>query len=341
MAMQKISLAEAAELIRDADRVLVTSHPGPDGDAVGSTLAAYHGIRSMGKEVIAYNPDVIPGRFRFLVGADEVVNQWPSEGVDLTVVLDCSDVRIFPEGRLPSEILGKVLVVDHHKTLGDIGDVVYHDDKAAAVGILLHRIFTHLGVKLDVPTAEAIYCSIFSDTGSFRYQNTNPEAMRISAELLELGIDPWHVASHIYENQPLEQMRLLCMSLQTLAVSDDGRAAALMVSEEMLTATGAMPHMVDGFINYARGIEGVEVAILMRTKPGAAVRVSFRSRGRIDVSALASKFGGGGHYNAAGCRITGEVEDVRKRLFDEVHRLLDGSGDAGADAASATEASIQ
>jgi bifunctional oligoribonuclease and PAP phosphatase NrnA len=324
--MDKVSLAEAAELIRGAQRVLVTSHPGPDGDAIGSTLAAYHGMRTMGKDVIAYNPDSVPGRFSFLPGAEDVVDQWPTESVDLTVILDCSDERIFPDGRLPSELLGKILVVDHHKTLGDIGDVVYHDEKAAAVGILLYRIFTHLGVEINHATAEGIYCSIFSDTGSFRYQNTNPEAMRISAEMLEIGIDPWRVASHVYEMQPVEQLRLLSLSLDTLAISADGRAAALTVSDEMLATTGATPYMVDGFINYARGIKGVEVAILMRPKGNGPVRVSFRSRGLVDVSALAVKFGGGGHYNAAGCRIPGKVEDVRDALFKQVAALLNESG---------------
>jgi phosphoesterase RecJ-like protein len=246
----------------------------------------------------------------------------PTECFDLTLVLDCSEARMFSIPP-PRERLGQVVVIDHHRTVGDFGDVIYRDESAASVGVLLFRLFQQLELPMSQPMAEALYCSVLSDTGSFRYQNTNPEALRVGAALLESGVKPWRVASNLYETRPREQLQLLADVLQTLRVSEDGLAAALTVSEEMLTRTGCTPDMVDGFVNYARSLRGVEVAILMRPRSDA-VRISLRSRGSFDVSAIAARFGGGGHRNAAGCTLGGatDCDQLLDELFADVRRLF-------------------
>ena len=169
--------------------------------------------------------------------------------------------------------------------------------------------------------AEALFCTVMSDTGSFRYQNTNPEAMQVSAVMLEQGVDTWRVASHLYEDHPANEVKLLGLVLGTLEVSDDSLCAALMVTPEMLRETGCGQDVVDGMINYARGVEGAQVAILMRPGDGQ-VRVSLRSRGAVDVARVAEQFGGGGHHNAAGFSRTGELSLVRQELFAAVSWLL-------------------
>ena len=316
------SLAAVAQALRRGQSFLVTSHPSPDGDAIGCMSATLLVLEELGKQVVAYHPDPVPRRFAFLAGTERFTSNLPPGDFDVTVVLDCSDGRMFPED-LDRSRLGRVVVIDHHKTVGDLGDLVLRDPTAAAVGVLLFRVFGQLGVELNPRVAEALYCSLLSDTGSFRYQNTNPDAMRVAAALLEAGVDPWRVSSSLYEERPYRELDLLARVLQTLVVSADGICASLTVTGQMLADTGCTPDMVDGFINYARGIRGVEVAVLFRPGPHS-VRVSFRSRGKVDVSRIAESFGGGGHHNAAGCTIQGELDEIRADLFAEVSRTVAG-----------------
>lgn len=318
------SIDEVVESIERGRKFLVMSHPNPDGDAVGSMVAMLLMLESMGREVVAYSPDPIPHRFRFLKGAERITHTYPEGPFDTSIVLDCSDSGLMEQGGVDPSTLTNVVVIDHHKTPGDFGDIVLVDPSAASVGVLLVSVFEQMELTLSLDVAEALYCSVMSDTGSFRYQNTNAEAMRVVASLLELGVDPWYISSNVYEERPRCELELLSLVLQTLVVSDDGRAASLTVTEQMLQQTGSSPDMIDGFINYARGIKGVEVAVLLR--PGrSGVRVSLRSRGEIDVSRLAEQFGGGGHHNAAGFTVGQDPEQLREEIFVEVARLLSRS----------------
>ena len=321
-AVMELSLDEVCDVFSQTQRVLVTSHPNPDGDAIGSMLACYWALKPLGKQVWLYNPDPIPTTFSFLSGVEEIHRHLPEQAFDHTIVLDCSDERMFPEGVPSRERLGKVVVVDHHKTLGAIGDVVYRDTSAAAVGVLLYRIFSAMKLELSIEAAEATYCSILSDTGSFRYQNTNPEALNVAAELVAAGVQPWHIASNLYETRPAGQLKLLARVLRTLQLSQDGTSAALTVDEQMLQETGCTVDMVDGFVNYARGLRGVQVAMLLRVERDG-IRVSMRSRGAIDAAEIAAGFDGGGHHNAAGCTVRDvDVATLTERLFAEVSRQV-------------------
>ena len=324
------SVAEVVQAIHKGRSFLVTAHPDPDGDAIGSMAATLLVLEDLGKEVVAYNPDPVPGRFRFVPGTDRFTVDFPARTFDVTLVLDCSDDRMLPADR-DCSLPGTIVVVDHHKTHGNLGHVALRDPGAAAVGVLLFRIFGELEVVISKEVAEALFCSLMSDTGSFRYQNTNPEALRVAAALLETGVDPWHVSSNLYEERPRCELDLLARVLQTLEVSADGLAASLVVTGEMLAQTGCTPDMVDGLINYARGVQGVEVALLFR--PGDdSVRVSFRSRGTVDVAQVAQRFGGGGHHNAAGCVIRKaqgggrQIDQIRAELFAEVSRIVGQGG---------------
>lgn len=321
---ERSTLHQVAEALQRSRRLLITAHPDPDGDAIGSMAAAYVALSSDARRsVVPFNPDPVPRRFRFLAGTSAFVQDLGGQRFDTTLLLDCSDQRIFHSGKLCREQMGTVVVVDHHKTPETVGDLVLRDPSAAAVGVLLYQIFRRLGVDLQ-PVAEALFCSIMSDTGSFRYQNTNPEAMTVAGELLALGVNPWQVASRLYESRPHREVELLGLVLRTLQVSADGRCAALTVTQEMLDRCGCPPEVTDGLINYARGVDGVEVAILLRPRPEGTVRVSFRSRGQVDVSRIAERFGGGGHRNAAGCTLHQSPEKALAVLFGEVQRLLHG-----------------
>jgi len=279
-------------------------------------------VHELGREVVVYSPDPVPRRLRFLEGTEHFVSEVPAGAFDTTLVLDCSDSKLFNGNRLPEAIQGTRVIIDHHKTGGDFGEVKYIDPTAAAAGVLLYRVFSAMGLDL-ARAAEPLYCTIMADTGSYRYQNTNREAMEVAGALLDHGLDPWRVASHLYEDRPRGEVELLGKVLSTLEVSEDGLCGSVTVTPEMLSSCGCGPDATDGLINYPRGITGVEVAVLFRPRDGG-VRVSFRSRGRHDVSAVAARLGGGGHHNAAGAFLReATVEEARERVFAEVRETLD------------------
>jgi len=327
------NLPRVIDALASARRVLCTMHRHPDGDALGSALALAAALRELGREVVVYNPDELPYNFRFLPGADRVVRTLsPDETFDATVATDSgSAARLGPEVP-PPERRGVFINLDHHITTEPFGDLNYVDPAAAAVGVLVHKIIRGLGHAVSRDAAMCIYASILADTGCFRYASTDPEALRIAAELLEAGVDPWEMTVRVYEQQPLARMKLLADVLGTLEVAPGGKLATLTITNAMKARCGpGADNLTDGFINHARSIDGVEVAASFtepsEPAPGAEDgapewRVSFRSRGTVDVSLIAQKFGGGGHRNAAGCTIRGSEAELRARLAAEIDRAL-------------------
>jgi bifunctional oligoribonuclease and PAP phosphatase NrnA len=319
------ALPRVVAALQQARRVLCTMHRHPDGDALGSALALAAALRESGREVVVYNPDELPYNFRFLPGAASVVRTLaPAERFDATVATDSGRAsRLGPA--LPSaENRGVFINLDHHVTTEPFGDLNYVDPDAAAVGVLVYKIIQGLGLPLSRDAATSIYASILADTGSFRYSSTDPESLRVAAALIEAGVEPWEMTVQIYEQQPVERMRLLGEVLSTLSLSKSGKLATLTITQAMKARTGRSDDLTDGFINFARGIEGVEVAAsFTEPEPGAAPHetgeapgwyVSFRSRGNVDVSRIATQFGGGGHRNAAGCTVPGSEAEVRARI---------------------------
>lgn len=316
-------LGELLELIQGAQRFLVVSHTSPDGDAIGSTLAMALLLREQGKDVVAYNRDPIPYNFQFLPGAETWQTAIDEDAkFDVTILLDCAEPSRIGED-FPAQGWGEsIAVVDHHKTWDqNFADLYIRDVNAAATGELIYRLASRMGaISRDV--AKNLYCCLMTDTGSFRYSNTSRTAFRIAGELVEAGVDPWEMTSHIYESQPRERLELLCRVLGTLSLSACGRLAFLRVERSMLEGLDPEGDLTDGFINYARSIRGVEVATQLREDDDGVWRVSFRSRGLVDVSALAERFGGGGHFNAAGCTIQAEPQEIEAMLSQGLMELL-------------------
>jgi bifunctional oligoribonuclease and PAP phosphatase NrnA len=316
------NLPLAVDALRSAQRVLITMHRGPDGDALGSALALACALRDLGREVTVYNPDELPYNFRFLRGATEVAKWLPGDAAyDATVVTDAGAYERLGPHVPDADRRGVLLNLDHHITTEPFGDVNYVDPHAASVGILAYKIIKGLGVPLSRDAAECVYASILADTGCFRYSSTDPECLRIAAELVEAGVEPWEMTVRVYEQQPLARMRLLAEVLSTLEVH--GKLATITITNAMVAKTGSEMDLTDGFINYARSVDGVEVAASFREpQNGGPWHVSFRSRGTVNVAAIAQKFGGGGHHNAAGCNIEGDEAVVRARIADEVEEAL-------------------
>ncbi|MDD2336822.1 MAG: bifunctional oligoribonuclease/PAP phosphatase NrnA [Geobacteraceae bacterium] len=301
---------------------LVTTHEGPDGDAVGSTMALTSFLKALGKDVTLYYSDPIPDIYRFLPLGNLVVHSIPDRHYDVCFVLDAGELKRAGEQISAFSRFDKIINIDHHPYCEEFGDLNYVDPTASATGAMIYRIMKTAGYTLDYDTALCVYVAIVADTGSFRYSNADPEAFTVSSELVALGINPWVVAEKLYESQPLKRLQLLALALSTLTVSKTGEFASITVTLDMYLKTGANSELTDGFVNYPRSIHGVEVSVFFREiKPGS-YKVSFRSKGKVNVSSLAMAFGGGGHHNAAGCTLTGTLEEVKENILSYLDQAL-------------------
>ena len=310
------------QLIQQSQTFLVASHENPDGDAIGSTLALVNMLREMGKDVVAYNRDRAPLEYSFLPGYASVVNEPAKTRLfDAGFVLDAGELK--RAGNWIKECCRTLVNIDHHPYSEDFGDIYYVDTGACATGVMIHRLLQASGHPLSLDVATCIYTAILADTGSFRYSNANPEAFRVAGDMISAGVDPWSIASGLYESQEKERLLLLAMALPTLQVSACGRYASLAVTLDMYVKSGAHEEHTDRFINYPRSIRGVEVAIFFRQLTQKTFKVGFRSKGNVDVGALARAMHGGGHHNAAGATVDGSLEAVQKWVYEKVSLLLD------------------
>lgn len=314
-------IEKIVKLIEGSQKILVASHESPDGDALGSTLALANALRAMGKEVVAYNRDPAPLDYAFLPGYTTLVNKVDaSQTFDAGFVLDAGELH--RAGRWIRGRCRSLVNIDHHPYSEDFGDIYFVDTQACATGVLIYRLLLAAGHQVSSDTATCIYTAILSDTGSFRYSNANPEAFQVAGEMIRLGVDPWSIASGLYENQDLCRLKLLGLALPTLRISSCGQYASLAVTMDMYVKAGAREEHTDRFINYPRSIRGVEVAIFFRQLDKDRFKVGFRSKGDIDVGALARAMNGGGHHNAAGAELTGELNALQEWVFARVAELL-------------------
>lgn len=312
------------EAIQKGQRFLIAAHRDPDGDAVGSTTALYGLLTALGKEVVLLNDAPYPQQFLFLPYTDQMQMAYPDDATfDVSILCDCGEVARAPEG-FPTDpaVRGNFLVIDHHLTSNLEGDICFNDPSSPAVGLLIYDLAKELGVPLTKDIATCMYCAIVSDTGSFRYQKTSPATFRAAAELIEHGVCPWEVASGLFESNPIERQWLLARALKTLDLRAGGKVAFMTISQKMIEESGATAKMTDGFINFGRAVSGVEVAVLFREEDGFW-KMSMRSRGRINVAAIAESLGGGGHHNAAGAKFSGDPEELKARICTIAEETID------------------
>jgi phosphoesterase RecJ-like protein len=315
-------LSSICKVLREKERFLIACHENPEGDAIGSELALALALRKMGKTATVLNADPVPRNLLFLPGADTVVFREDGSNYDVAIVVDCGS----PDrtGKVEKELRKPPLLVniDHHRTNGDRGELSLVDPEAAATGILVHEVLTAMGCEIDRDVAVNIYVAVLTDTGSFHYGNSSPEAFRVAGEMVRAGVDPWEVAEQVYETQSVSRLRLLGRVLSSLELSAGGRVASITTMLADLAEFDAGKDALEGFINYPRSVLGAEVAVSFREEAGGVFRVSFRSKGRIDVCAVATRFGGGGHRNAAGCSVPGTLAEVKRKVFDALGAAL-------------------
>lgn len=305
---------------------LVSSHVNPEGDAVGSLLSLALGLKELKKDVTAYLYDPVPKTFKFLPFADKVANKIDENKIyDVVFAVDCGQKDRLGEDFSRIKNKGKLINIDHHATNDRFGDINVIDGDACAAGEMVYDLLKEIPVSITRDMAINIYTSILTDTGSFRYSCTTPKTFGIAGEMLKLGANPWDISQKVFESNPVNKLKLLASVLGTLELTNDGKVASLVVTLDMLNKANATKEEADGFVNYARTIEGVEVGILLREAKPGEYKISFRSKGRIDVAEISQEFGGGGHMNAAGCNIKGNLKDIKEKVISATEKRIHGT----------------
>jgi phosphoesterase RecJ-like protein len=297
----EVSINRSARLLSQANHIVLTTHIHPDGDALGSLLALYAYLIAQGKYVTMLLDDEVPRAFRFLTGWDKIEKpQSIMTDVDLLVVLDSSDLERV--GKVKDVVKAPILNIDHHISNLKFADYWYIDSQVAATGELIFLLLKEGNTTITSDMAAALFTAIATDCGFFRYANTSAQTLKYASELVALGARP-HIISEFLDTKPLAVIEILPKVLETLEVIDcgsGGQIAMLTLNQKILAD---FKDDTEGFINYPRNIEGVEIAIMFKETDDHSVRVSLRSKS-IDVSQLALAFGGGGHARAAGCTVT-------------------------------------
>lgn len=313
------TISNIVAAIRQSSTVLVVSHEGPDGDAVGSSLGMAAFLRAIGKQVTVHLADPVPELYRFLPGADLVTPTIPDQDFDLAFVLDVGEFRRAGKQFCSFTRIKQTINLDHHLTCENFGVYNLIDSSAAATGLLVWRVAAAYGFTADYDTALCLYVATLTDTGSFRYSNANREAFEVAGLLMEQGgLNAWSVSEKLYESQPRKRLELLSEALQTLEFVKGGQVASITVTLDMYARTATNAELTDGFVNYPRSVAGVEVAILFRQVEERRFKVGFRSKGMVNVAMLAKSFGGGGHHNAAGGMVDGTLDEVKKIVYGAV-----------------------
>ena len=311
--------AEIGRVLREHNKFAVLSHVRPDGDALGSTLALALSLKGLGKEVRAWNEEGMLEKYNFLAQA-ELLTQPPSEPENFDVVVALDTAVQNRLGTTTSAVRHAKLWIniDHHPSNPRYGDLVYIDPTAPATGQILFEFLTNQNFPITPEIAENLYAAISTDTGSFQYPNTTVRTFEIAAELVRCGVEVGRISQLLYENFPRRRIELLRELLATMQFGCDGKLAWFSLSQAAALALGVIPEDNEGLIDHLRATRGVIVAIFFEELIDGKVRVSMRSKNEaVDVCAICTQFGGGGHVLAAGARVRGTLPEVEKKIVEQ------------------------
>ena len=306
-----IDLKKAAQLLTDADNILIISHRRPDGDTLGSAFALKEALIYLGKNACVACSTKISKKYLMLTeGKEELL---PEFDPDFIVSVDVASKMMFGDELSPYS--DKVdLCIDHHPTNKQyaVHNIILAD--SASTGEIIFNLLKEMNIPMNKIIANALYTAVITDTGCFRYSNTNSNTFRIAAELYDIGAQAFELTRHMLETSTKEAIAIMRLVLDNLNFYADGKIAVIVITSEMINSTAASEDDVEALTILPRNIEGVEVGLAIRQLEGNEFKVSARSNGKADVSYLCSQFGGGGHVKAAGCSINGSAKDAEMMM---------------------------
>jgi bifunctional oligoribonuclease and PAP phosphatase NrnA len=299
------------DAIGRAERLLVTAHARPDGDAVGGLLACWMMLARMGKKADMALSDPVPRIYESLPCAAQIRHWDRVEGnYDTVILLECDGIERTRLNGLENRVL---INIDHHTSGRPFAQVNWIDSNACAVAEMVYQLIGAAGIEITPDMATCLYTAVLSDTGSFCYEGTDANTFELARNLVRQGADPVLIAQHVYFSNPAAKILLLGAALANLE-HEDG-LAWLWITERDMNRSRAAEEDCEGIVNYAIGIRGIEVAVFLRELHDHRVRLSLRSKGRINVATIAERFGGGGHENASGCTLDGPLPEAKQQIL--------------------------
>ena len=317
MMVSRDSLQQARRCLDDSGRLMVLSHIRPDGDAIGSLIGMGLALMAIGKDVDMISPDGVPGNFRHLEGS-QLVRRSPRGDYDAICVLDCSDL-----GRTGDVLDGygrPDINIDHHVTNVDFAQINLVDTGAVSTTEILAQIFPVLGLPLTEATAAALLTGMITDTIGFRTANMTPKALRLAADLVDLGPDLPDLYHRALVARSLEEIKLWAIGLSHMQTQSNLAWTSISLADRQLAGYNGLDDA--DLINVLRNIETVDIALIFLEQPKGRVKVSWRSRPGFDISQLALSFGGGGHADASGAEIQGGLDEVREVVLQATHAFF-------------------
>jgi phosphoesterase RecJ-like protein len=333
----RLDWASLLDLLRRSERVVLTSHVRPDCDALGSELGLAGILESLGKDVRIVNAQATPSNLRWLDPRGRIESL--ADGVkpadladrDLLVVLDTSAwAQLGAMADVVRSMRERVLVIDHHVSEDDLSDRWFKDTSAEANARIVVEIGLRLRVPLTADIATPLYAGLSTDTGGFRFPSTSGETFRVAARLVDAGASPPTIYRELFEQDTLARLHLVGRTLAGARTSHGGKVIVSTVRQADIRDVGAQPSDTEDLVNLTLAVKGTEVGVILIEQPDGRIKVSFRSRGALDCSLLAGRFGGGGHKAAAGTILDGPFDDARARIITAVDEAWTTATEAAA-----------
>ena len=324
--------ARIADEIRKRRRFVLSSHVRPDGDAIGSQLAMAFALWQLGKEVRLVNRDRASAAMMAFPGVSriEVAGRIDDPG-DAVIVMECGDLtRTGVEGFER----GFVINIDHHLGNSNYGALNWFDGTAAACGEMVFELIAELGVPLTPEIATHIYIAILTDTGSFHYSSISPRTFDICRQCVEAGIDPPAIAGAIFDSNSLGRLKLFGAVLSKMELDATGRVATVHVDQKLAQECGGTYEDTEGIVNLPLTVKEIEAVAFFKEAGPDDWRVSMRSKGDVDVNAIAKGFGGGGHKNASGCSVCGSFRELKQIFQDKLLAAIEKTWTASSSSTS-------
>jgi phosphoesterase RecJ-like protein len=309
------------ELITGSETFFLAGHLNPDGDTIGSMLAIASVLKRLGKKVRLFSQDPVPENLRFLPQARSIRSRLPAGRFDAAILLECSTPSRGGSLEPVLKRCAKVVNIDHHKTSEFYGDINIVEPHSSSTAEIVYRLFHNMTVNISRREATCLYTGMVTDTGRFHFPATSPRTLEIASRLLETGFKFSRVNDLLYATKACEALKILGRALESLELKAGGKLAVLTLKHSDFKEFDARSEHSENVINFGMMPPGVKAAVMFREEP-ERVSVTFRSRGHLDVSAVAKSFGGGGHRNASGCRMKASLPEAREKVLSCLTRLL-------------------
>ena len=310
-----------AQLISQKDNFVIIPHRNPDGDCLGSAVGLAYALRDMGKTIYVSLPNPVGDRLQFMW--DESLATPAGFACDVCIAVDVASTYMMAQ--LEDEIFNSApctVCLDHHGTNGGFAQYSFVDGNAAACGEVIYRLLEHMGVEIDKKIASALYGAIASDTGSFRYSNTTRDTHRITAKLIDAGIDAAGIMKRLFETKKPSELGAMSGIIANMEYHFDGKVCLTYADNELLEKYGVTFDGIDEYVGVPRTVEGVEVGVFLKCYGPTETKVSLRSNEYVNVAELAASIGGGGHLRAAGVTVEDNLDNTKKIILDLIKTVL-------------------